>query len=127
LGADVGGDATAIEHAMETMLAHTYRSWGNLVDVPAFIPTPSNVRFRHALQAVDQIVYRLIAAHRAEGSRTNSNLLSVLLQVRDEQSGDGLSDSELRNETITFLLAGHETTANPPTWDFYPLSHKPSL
>ena len=127
LGADVGGDATTIEHAMETMLAHTYRSWGNLVDVPAFIPTPSNVRFRHALQAVDQIVYRIIAEHRADGSTTNSNLLSVLLQVRDEQTGDGLSDSELRNETITFLLAGHETTANALAWTFYLLSQNPEV
>jgi enediyne biosynthesis protein E7 len=127
LGADVGGDATAIERAMETMLAHTYRSWGNLVDVPAFIPTPSNVRFRHALQAVDQIVYRIIAEHRADGSTTNSNLLSVLLQVRDEQTGDGLSDNELRNETITFLLAGHETTANALAWTFYLLSQNPEV
>jgi cytochrome P450 len=126
LGADVGSDAVTIENAMETMLTHTYRRWGNIVDVPAFIPTPSNVRFRRALRAVDQIVYRIIAEHRADIS-TSSNLLSILLQARDEQTGDGLSDSELRNETITFLLAGHETTANALAWTFYLLSQNPEV
>src|SRR4029453_6536349 len=80
-----------------------------------------------ALKAVDQIVYRIIAEHRANGGMTNSNLLSILLQVRDKQTGEGLSDSELRNETITFLLAGHETTANALAWTFYLLSQNPDV
>jgi cytochrome P450 len=78
------------------------------------------------LQAVDQIVYRIIAEHRAD-SGANSNLLSILLQARDEQTGEGLSDSELRNETITFLLAGHETSANALAWTFYLLSQNPDV
>jgi cytochrome P450 len=126
LGAEVGRDSIDIEQAMETMLTHTYRSWGNIVNVPAFLPTPGNVRFRRALQAVDQIVYRIIAEHRAD-SGANSNLLSILLQARDEQTGEGLSDSELRNETITFLLAGHETSANALAWTFYLLSQNPDV
>lgn len=125
MGADVGGDSTAIEHAMATMLTHTLRSWGKLVDLPEFIPTPKRVRFRRALRAVDQIVYRIIAEHRADQGK--SNLLSILVQARDEQTGDGLSDAELRNETITFLLAGHETTANALAWTFYLLSQNPGV
>lgn len=123
MGAEVGGDSTAIEHAMATMLTHTFRRWGSIIDLPAFIPTPGSVRFRRALKAVDQVVYRLIAEHRAGGDK--SNLLSVLLHARDEQTGAGLSDGELRNETITFLLAGHETTANALNWTFYLLSQYP--
>lgn len=123
MGAEVGGDSSAIEHAMATMLTHTFRSWGNIINLPAFIPTPDNLRFRRALQTVDQVVYRIIAEHRAE--RGKSNLLSILLQARDEETGAGLSDAELRNETITFLLAGHETTANALAWTFYLLSQNP--
>jgi cytochrome P450 len=126
LGADVGSDATAVEHAMETMLTHTYQSWGNIIDVPAFLPTPGNMRFRRALQVVDRIVYRIIAEQRA-GSGAKNNLLAILLQARDEQTGEALSDTELRNETITFLLAGHETTANVLAWTFYLLSQNPSV
>jgi len=126
LGADVGADSAAVEHAMDTMLKHTYERWGKILDFPEFIPTPANVRFRRALKTVNQIVYRIIAEHRARND-AGSDLLSMLLQVRDEQTGEGLSDSELRNETITFLLAGHETTANALSWTFYLLSQNPDV
>lgn len=126
LGADVGGDLSAVEHAMETVLTHTFKSWGNVIDPPAYIPTPRNLRFRRAMQILDQIVYRIIAEHHS-GKGASSDLLSMLLDVRDEQTGEGLSDAELRNETITFLLAGHETTANAVSWTFYLLSQNPDV
>ena len=125
LGADVGGDSTAVEHAMETLLAHTYRSWGSIIALPPSFPTPANLRFRGALQAVDDVVWRIIAKQR-DGKGTGDNLLSMLLEARDED-GQGLSDRELRNETVTFLLAGHETTANTLAWTFYLLSQNPSI
>jgi enediyne biosynthesis protein E7 len=121
LGADVSEDLSEVEHAMETVLTHTFQSWGNILDLPAFIPTPANLRFRRAMQTLDQIVHRIIADHRS-GNSTKSDLLSMLLDVRDKETGEGLSDLELRNEAITFLLAGHETTANALSWTFYLLS-----
>ena len=124
LGADVGEDSSAVESAMSTLLTHTYQRWGNIVALPAFIPTPGNLRFRRALQAVDEIVYRIVAEHRS-GKGANTDFLGMLLDVRDEETGQGLSDTELRNETITFLLAGHETTANALAWTFYLLSQNP--
>jgi len=124
LGADVGEDSSAVESAMETILTHTFQRWGNIIDLPAFVPTPQNLRFRRAMQTVDQIVYRIIAQHRS-GKGANTDLLGMLLDVRDEETGQGLGDTELRNETITFLLAGHETTANALAWTFYVLSQNP--
>jgi enediyne biosynthesis protein E7 len=121
LGADVGEDSSAVESAMETILTHTFRRWGRIIDLPMFVPTPGNLRFRRALQTVDEIVYRIIAEHRS-GKSANTDLLGMLLDVRDEETGQGLSDTELRHETITFLLAGHETTANALAWTFYLLS-----
>jgi cytochrome P450 len=121
LGAQVGGDLSAVEHAMETVLTHTFQSWVNVIDLPPFNPTRRNLRFRRAMQVLDLIVYRMIAERRS-GHGANRDLLSMLLDVRDEQTGEGLSDAELRNETITFLLAGHETTANALSWTFYLLS-----
>ena len=126
LGADVSEDSSAVERAMETILTHTFRRWGNLIDLPEFVPTPENLRFRRALQTVDEIVYRIIAEHRS-GKGANTDLLGMLLDVRDEETGQGLSDTELRNETITFLLAGHETTANALAWTFYLLSQHPDI
>ena len=65
LGADVGEDSSTVESAMETILTHTFQRWGNIIDLPAFVPTPWNLRFRRALQTVDRIVYRIIAEHRS--------------------------------------------------------------
>jgi cytochrome P450 len=65
---------------------------------------------------LDALVYRLIAEHRAAGD--TGDLLSMLLMVRDAEhpEGTGMSDKQVRDEALTLLLAGHETTANALTW-----------
>jgi cytochrome P450 len=63
----------------------------------------------------------------ADSQAPPRDLLGLLMQVRDEASGDGLSDRQLRNETTTFLLAGHETTANALTWTFHLLGRHPEV
>lgn len=126
LGAEVGPDSAAVEQAMDTMLTHTFNRWGRILDLPDGFPSPGNRRFRRALGTVDNIVYRIIAEHRRGGGDPH-DLLSMLLEVRDEQTGATLGDQELRNQAITFLLAGHETTANALSWTFYLLSQHPEV
>jgi enediyne biosynthesis protein E7 len=127
--ADVGPDADTIEHAMQVILPHTFGRLGRVVNWPEWFPTPGNRRFRRALRDIDGVVYRIIDQHRRaqDNTQANGDLLSMLLQVRDEETGLGFSDEQLRNETITFLLAGHETTANALTWTFYLLSQHPEV
>jgi cytochrome P450 len=125
MGAEGDRDSSAIEQAIPTLLTHTFRRWGKVMDWPEYVPTPGNIRFRRALRVVDEIVYRLIEEHRAD--RGKRNFLSLLLDERDEETGDAFSDSDLRNESITFLLAGHETTANALAWTFYLLSQNPEV
>jgi cytochrome P450 len=128
--ADVGPDADIINSAMQVVLPHTFDRLGRVWNWPDWVPTPANRRFRQALRQVDQTVYRLIAEHRHVLAQTGTpppDLLGLLLQVRDESTGDGLSDSQLRNETTTFLLAGHETTANALTWTFHLLGQHPKI
>ncbi len=129
LGAEVGSHSANIEPAMEVVFLHTFDRLKRLLDWPAFLPTPRNLRFRKALEAIDAVVYRMIEEHRlaASGDCFRADLLSLLLRVRDEESGAGLSDEQLRNEAITFLVAGHETTANALTWTWYLLSRHPEV
>jgi len=126
--ADVSADADAVEHAMEVMLAHTYRRLQRIVDIPLAIPTPANRRFRAARATIDQVVSRILTErrrHLEKAERTEMpDLLSILLRERDE-AGRGMDDTQLRNETITLLLAGHETTANALTWTLYLLARHP--
>jgi cytochrome P450 len=81
--------------------------------------------FRRELGALDAELYRLIAERRtARDLAARDDVLSTLLLARDED-GRGLSDAELRDELMTLLVAGHETTANSLAWAFERLARTP--
>lgn len=126
---DTAPDTETIENAMRVMLPHLFRRLGQAVPPPAWFPTPANLRFRRSLAAVDRVVYRIIAGHHEalRGGQPDNDLLTLLMEARDPDSGAALSDTQLRNETITFLLAGHETTANALTWTFHLISRHPAV
>jgi len=91
------------------------------------LPLPRMIRLRRARERVDEIVYRIIRERRAEG-RDHGDLLSMLLAAQDvEGDGGSMTDQQLRDESITLILAGHETTANALTWAFYLLARHPQV
>jgi len=82
-------------------------------------------RLDEVLSPVDEELYRVIAEHRrAPDLEERGDILSMLLLARDED-GQPLSDEELRDELMTLLLAGHETTASSLSWAFEQLTQKP--
>ena len=87
------------------------------------LPTPAMIEFRRAIRQLDDTVYRIIAAHRAN-QNDSGDLLSMLMQARDEDGGC-MSDKQLRDEVLTFLLAGHETTALALSWTWHLLGQNP--
>lgn len=90
------------------------------------LPTPANRRANAALNILDAVVARLVARRRAlPESQRPADLLSMLLAARDETSGAGMDDRQVRDEVMTFLIAGHETTANALAWTWYLLSTHP--
>jgi len=89
------------------------------------IPIPTTRKLRGARERLDAIVYRMIAEHRAGGGDAD-DLLSMLLSSEDDD-GAGLSDEAVRDEAMTILLAGHETTANALAWTFYLLQRHPEI
>ncbi|MCW3012920.1 MAG: cytochrome [Solirubrobacterales bacterium] len=81
--------------------------------------------FRSALGPVDRLLYEEIAAHRAAGDlREREDILSLLLQATHED-GAPMTDLELRDELLTLLVAGHETTATALSWAFERLLRTP--
>jgi cytochrome P450 len=125
-GADVESDVEEVERASAVVLGHTYRRLERIFDWPLWLPTPGNLRFRRALRALDAIVYRIIR-RRGQDTQAPSDLLTLLLRQRDEETGAGMSDEQVRNESITLLMAGHETTANALAWTWYLLSKYPEV
>lgn len=122
-GTDVGEESDTISGAITTLMEEVaYR-----FEVPAYpplkVPTKRNRRMRTALEALDRAVYRIIEERRrgAEGD----DLLSLLMSSRDEETGETMSDKQLRDEVITLFIAGHETTATALSWSLYLLARHP--
>src|SRR5437879_3998875 len=90
------------------------------------LPIPPMMRLQRARTRLDEIVYRLIHERRASANPDRGDLLSMLLMAQDEEGdGGGMSDLQLRDESITIILAGHETTANALTWTWMLLAQNP--
>jgi cytochrome P450 len=90
--------------------------------IPTWLPTPGNRRLAAATRRLDDVVYGIVRDRRQDEDR--GDLLSMLLQARDE-NGLGMSERQVRDEVMTLLLAGHETTALTLTWAFLLLDRNP--
>ena len=87
--------------------------------------TPA-AKFRRALAAVDELIYAEIADRRATLGEERDDVLSLLLRARHED-GSPMTDTELRDELLTLLTAGHETTATGLSWAFERLLRTPRV
>jgi cytochrome P450 len=93
---------------------------------PISIPTARNRRLLAANRSLEQVIYRIIAERRQQNI-DSGDLLSMLLSARDEETGEGMNDRQIRDELMTMLIAGHETTANTLAWTWYLLSQHPEV
>ena len=124
---DLAVDSSQIASSLETFLEMFRFMMMPFAPYVERLPLPGMIRLRRARQRVDAIVYRIIRERRASG-RDHGDLLSMLLAAQDEE-GDGgsMTDVQLRDESLTIILAGHETTANALTWAFYLLAQHPQV
>jgi cytochrome P450 len=90
------------------------------------LPSPANLRFQRAIRELDAVVYGLIADRRRAGT-DGTDLLSMLLSARDEDTGERMTDRQLRDEVMTMLLAGHETTSLALSWTYVLLADRPAV
>ena len=124
LGADLSEEAEALGGAFQVALEYVNFRSTHLLSMPQRIPTLHNRRFVRARRELDEAVYRLVAERRRSGKDVG-DLLSMLLAARDEQTGESMSDQQLRDEVMTILVAGYETTASALAWTWYLLGRHP--
>lgn len=127
-GADVEHEATEIATALDetfsTFMRTFYLPFGDLM---LRLPLPSSRRFWQGIERLEATVNRLISQRR-QSPTDRADLLSLLLRARDtEGDGTGMTDQQVRDEALTFFLAGHETTANALTWSWYLLAQHPDV
>jgi len=93
---------------------------------PLSIPTPRSRRLQAARRTLDQVVHDIIVQRRQQHADTG-DLLSMLLLTRDEATGQGMNEQQIRDEVMTLLIAGHETVATALIWTWYLLSQHPHV
>lgn len=126
LSSDVTSEASEVGHAITVALEHLIHRTLHPFGFPEWVPTPRNVSFKRSLETLDRVVLDMIAARREGGGPTN-DLLAMLMEARDPETGEGMSDGQLRDEVMTIFLAGHETTANALAWTVMLLGKSPQV
>jgi cytochrome P450 len=97
----------------------------DLFGFPNWVPRIGRLRARPSIQFFEETVSELIDARKAllaRGEPAPRDLLTLLLEAADPETGKGLSDIEVRTNIVTFIGAGHETTANALSWSLYLIS-----
>lgn len=119
---DASQEATKVKEALAVIQDYSNYLFYSAMPLPLSVPTPKHLKVRKAIEVMDEIVYRIIKEHRDNPDKYN-DLLSVYLDTKDEDTGEGMSDKQLRDEVITLALAGHDTTAATLSLTFDQLSH----
>jgi len=97
-----------------------------LLTLCPWVPTPHNLRWKRARKRLDEIVHGMIAARRRE-PLGGDNILDQLINARHPESGEGMSAAQIRDEVVTLMLAGHETSATALTWALHLLGTHPEV
>ena len=125
LGADVASEVDQVEPALDTVIEQIAVRFKRPFAFPDAVPTPGNLRYRKAVNRLNDLIYKVIRERRAATSPSD-DLLSLLLHAQDTD-GTRMTDQQLRDEAITLFLAGHETTALALSWTWYLLSQHPEV
>lgn len=124
---DITSETSAIADAVTTLSEVAFYEMQAPIRLPSWWPTRFYRRKRWAIRVLDEVVWRIVRQRRAEG-RDHGDLLSMMLAAVDEE-GDGgqLNDRQARDESLTLMLAGHDTTAAALDWLWYNLASHPEV
>ncbi len=123
---DISRETDTVGRALTTAIEHINQRSTRLFPIPESVPTPANRRYYAARETLDKVVHDIIETRRRSDGDAD-DLLAMLLQARDEETGESMSNQQLRDEVMTIMLAGHETTAVALSWTWYLLSKHPHV
>jgi cytochrome P450 len=109
----------SLSHAFQAASKFMLSRSQQMIQLPLSVPLPRHLEYNRALNILNDTIYPLIADGR---KHPKDDLLGMMLEMRDADSGEGFSDQQARDEVVTIFFAGHETTAATLAWAFYLLS-----
>lgn len=124
LSSDLSQEAGSVGQAVSLLLHEVTQR--TIFPLSETLATWANPKLKKAKADLIAIVERTIAERRATASRDQNDVLALFMRARDEETGETMSDEQLRDEVMTMFLAGHETTANLLAWAFYLASKFPA-
>lgn len=123
-----GFDRSAVHRAIEMYIGQTAKvSVLDIIGAPPWVPRPGRMIAGAAMRDMKRLADRTIEARRADGPRPVPDLLDLLLAGEDPKSGRRMTTSELRDNLLTFIVAGHETTALTLAWALYLCAFDPGV
>jgi len=125
-GIDLIGAAGGVGRAMLVALQFVSEEAFHFFPAVLALPTPRNLRFKRARAELDRVVLGIIERRR-QATDAGDDLLAMMMEARDAETGEGMSDRQLRDEIMTFILAGHETTAVTLAWAWHLLAQHPGV
>lgn len=125
-GIDISQAEDQIGQAMTAVVSYSGYRLTHPLALPEAFPTARNLQYRRAVQTLDRVVLDIIQQRRLTGAE-HTDLLSMLMQTRDEETGEGMTPEQLRAEVKTLMISGHETTAVALSWTWYLLSQHPEV
>lgn len=120
-GADLGEDKAEFCAAVSEAMVYANHLTNHMFTPPLIVPTRANRAGRRAVAGIDRVVWKIIETRRRD-NRERHDLLGMLIAARDAETNQAMNDRQLRDEAVTFLVAGHETTAVALSWSWYLLS-----
>ncbi|WP_273502620.1 cytochrome P450 [Paracoccus sphaerophysae] len=125
---DEGFDRDAVHHAIDRYIASTARvSVLDVLGAPPWVPRPGRLVSGGALRRTKAIADRAIADRARRGPRLPPDLLDLLRAGVDPETGRSMNPAELRDNLLTFIVAGHETTALTLAWALYLVAFDPAV
>lgn len=129
-----GGDAGLDRREVGAQITHYLETIGkisllDIVGAPNWVPRPAQLLNRNAMRSTGEKVDKLIASRREEmaAGREFDDLVAYLIAAEDPETGRRMDDETVRNNLISFIVAGHETTALALAWSLYLLAHAPAV
>jgi len=128
-GTDVGQKYDDLRLSLEYINLFLTKRFHQLIPLSLDFPTPSHLRFKKARKTVDDVIHSIISLKNEKISRgaPGEDLLTKIILSRDPDTGESMSKQQLRDESVSLMIAGFETTGNLFQWALHLLSIHPDV